>query len=359
MVKILHLIPTLEGGGAEGQLIKLANEQQYAGLDVHVALHKFGVNKQFANADVSFHKITSSCSMSIVTFISLLKIVRKVRPDVIQTWLPPMDIIGGFIASICFIPWVLTERSSCSPYPEYSIKSLLRKFVSLFSDVIVANSEKGKLYWSRLFFLRNKKIITIHNSVDFKKISEAEPFNFEYRDLYEYFLCVGRLDAGKSVETVIKSIAYSCKKKHLKLLIIGDGPLKSDLNNLIINLGLAENISIHPYNAEWWGMLKNATALISMSKVEGCPNILLESMAANCPLIVSDIMEHRSILSDLSASFIPLDEYKLLAIAIDDIILNKNQANERAKTAKMNMERYKINKVAESFSLTYEMILKK
>jgi len=62
--------------------------------------------------------------------------------------------------------------------------------------------------------------------------------------------------------------------------------------------------------------MKTASVSVSVSHVEGMPNAVIEAMAARCPLVVSEIPQHREILDDASARFVPLDDARATADAI-------------------------------------------
>ncbi len=56
--------------------------------------------------------------------------------------------------------------------------------------------------------------------------------------------------------------------------------------------------------ASVWALMKKASVFVSLSAYEGCPNTVMEAMACGCPIIVSDIPEHREILDEQSALFV-------------------------------------------------------
>src|SRR3954471_24939178 len=99
MMTILHMIPTLEGGGAERQLSMLAIEQARRGFDVHLAIRRGGVYVQaMGEAGVQLHELHNLRSVNPKLFVAIRHIVNGVRPAVLQTWLPQMDILGGLAA---------------------------------------------------------------------------------------------------------------------------------------------------------------------------------------------------------------------------------------------------------------------
>src|SRR5207249_2896769 len=71
---------------------------------------------------------------------------RRIRPDVIHTWLTQMDIVGGAVARVLRVPWVLSERSAASSYPPVLLNRL-RVAAGRRADIVAANSPGGAEYW--------------------------------------------------------------------------------------------------------------------------------------------------------------------------------------------------------------------
>src|SRR5436190_16981302 len=117
ILRILHIIPTLEGGGAERQLSMLAAEQARRGHDVHVAVRRTGVHAQTTrNSGVRVHELGNLRSFDPRLFLALKCVIATVRPDIVQTWLPQMDVLGGAAIFSSRIPWIISERTSGGYY---------------------------------------------------------------------------------------------------------------------------------------------------------------------------------------------------------------------------------------------------
>src|SRR6185369_6483006 len=118
-MKILYCIPTLGNGGAERQLSYLAVELQRTGHEVHVASSRGGPNlKPLESAGVQWHCVGGVSNRDPMIFLRLVRLMRRIRPDIAQTILAPMDIIGGAAALLTRTPWILKESSSAPLYVE-------------------------------------------------------------------------------------------------------------------------------------------------------------------------------------------------------------------------------------------------
>src|ERR1051325_3908890 len=116
-MKILYCIPTLGNGGAERQLSYLAGELQRNGHEVHVASSRGGPNlERLKSAGVHWHCLGGLSDRDPIIFLRLMRLLRRLRPDVVQTILAPMDLIGGAAALLTHTSWILKESSSAPLY---------------------------------------------------------------------------------------------------------------------------------------------------------------------------------------------------------------------------------------------------
>ena len=360
MRKVLHLIPTLEGGGAERQLAMLAVEQSSLGHDVHIALRRSnGVYMDlFRNSRVEVHHLGDLRSVNPLLFLRISALMRKLNPDVVQTWLPQMDVMGGAAALWNAVPLVLTERASKLAFDSFSLMTCLRKQVGRRAKAVVANSATGASFWQNVL-PKNTILCTIPNAIDVASIQSIAPVSGEStQNDKKVILVVGRLSHQKAVEIVLKAISLLTERGGIRVLIMGDGPLRVELEELIDTLNISESVVMLPFQLGWWGWLKSADALISMSRYEGNPNVVLEAMAAGCPLIVSDIPEHREILTAESASFVPGENPMELAAAIEKLIADPDSARKKSELAKKFVGSLTIERAVHAYENVYASVIR-
>lgn len=119
--RILHCIPNMAGGGAERQLVYLSEELVRRGWDVHVALIKEGSNfESLAATGTAIHKISTRGNHDLGLLWRLMKLIRAIRPRLVQTWLTQMDVCGGISSRLTRTPFILSERSCAPAYPRVS-----------------------------------------------------------------------------------------------------------------------------------------------------------------------------------------------------------------------------------------------
>ena len=359
MVTILHMIPTLEGGGAERQLYMLATEQVRRGLDVHVAIRRGGVHMQaMRDCGVNVHELGNARSVNPRLFFSIRRMINEIKPSIVQTWLPQMDILGGLGTFRSQARWIISERTSGNYYyNEIPTFARLRLFLSRYSSAVVANSDGGEKYW-REAGPRSLKLATVRNALDFRLIQEtASLYEEETINTKPLFLVVGRFDREKAHAIIVRALANLSDDQQVNVFMIGKGSEKPAIEKEIEAASLSKRIRLLPYQSDWWRWLKVADGLISMGRYEGNPNVALEAMAGGCPVILSDTLAHREIADASSALFVPLDDVHALSRAIIELVTGMGAARQRAEQAFKRVSRMTVSAMADGYEAVYREVL--
>ena len=357
---ITHLIASLEGGGAEKQALYQLIESKKRDINISlIALSLSEHSKYKLNEfNINYHIVGKSIP---VAFFKILMILHRNRPNIVSTWLAHMDLIGGIASKLLRIKWILNERSSAQAYSSKTNQGainplllLLRNFLGKYSDIIIANSLPGKSYWEDFQLHQNvnfiPNIIYLNESNDLKKSPLEEPLK------QPCILNVGSLIESKNCISLINAIAIINKTRNLYLYVIGEGPLELPLKEHVKSLGLEEKIVFLGKINDWLPLLYQSEALVHPSLYEGMPNVVLEAINLKCPVLISKIDAHRSILDPHQALFFdPLDD-KDLSDKILELLLNKEESSERSEIAYNSLKKYHPDEILKSLSKVYKKI---
>ena len=358
---ILNLIHNLSGGGAERQLGYLAPELVRMGHDVHIAYSKEGLYRPELPS-VVLHQLKARSNYDPYLLWQLVRLIRRIKPDIIQTWVLQMDILGGMAARLRHIPWIFREPSSAMAYVS-NWKHPLRVKVGSCAIAIVSNSRGGDEYWktnqpnSRRYIVPNGLPV---QEID-RVISDLPPGLVKSE--VPIVLYVGRLASGKGARKNLKylfeALAYIIKKREVLGVICGDGPQRSELETLRHKLGLDECIKFTGYlpSASVWALMKKASVFVSLSAYEGCPNTVMEAMACGCPLVLSDIPAHREILDESCALFVDPLNIKQTADTIALALYDRDASRVRALNAKQRTTEWTIARIARIWENIYKDLL--
>ncbi len=348
----------MAGGGAERQVAILAAAQVAAGDEIHVALVRGGPNLAILDeAGASLHWIPAWSYYDPGIVPRLRRILREVKPAIVQSWVLQMDVAAGIAALSSGIPWVLCERVSAGHYQK-SPKAWLRVQIGSHASAIVANSSVGADYW-RSRRTANLPTFVIPNAVPFASIAGARAAVDGSLPCRPLILFGGRLVSQKNPTVMIEAMVEVLRRIDGCAMICGDGPEAPQLLRLVQQSGMAQRIHIVGYRADFWSVMKSAAVFVSVSLFEGQPNAVLEAMACRCPLVVSDIPEHREFLDEHSAWLPSPASKRDIARAIEEALTRPDVAGQKAEAAWSRVQRYTPESCAEQYGEVYRQVIDK
>lgn len=354
-MRILHCIPTLSGGGAERQLALLAPRHVAAGHDVHVVLIQGGTYlDRITRGGVTVHQLPPRSSLDPRTALSIARLIRSLQVDLVQTWLPMMDVWGGVAALARHVPWILSERNCAGAYPP-GAKSLLRRLAGRRATAIVANSDFGIEYWSP--GTNGQLHAVIRNAVDFDAVDATEPAA-GIPPGARLIVYVGRLSAEKNLETIVPAVVpILAERKDVFFVLCGKGPLEPMVRAMIAKSGVADRIVMRGFvpDAERW--LRRADLLIFLSWYEGNPNAVVEALAHGTPVVLSDIAAHRELVDARSGILVDAASAADATNAMRSILDDPAAARERAERARRSLEGRSLDAIADQYVSIYKKVL--
>jgi glycosyltransferase involved in cell wall biosynthesis len=101
-------------------------------------------------------------------------------------------------------------------------------------------------------------------------------------------LGVGKLKIQKDFPTLIRAFARLRAERPAKLVILGDGPQRGNLEGLVHELGLDADVALPGYVENPYAWMARASVFVLSSAWEGLPGVLIEAMACGCPVVSTD-----------------------------------------------------------------------
>ena len=352
-LRVLHLIPSLGGGGAERQVSLLTRELALRGCEVHLGFVGGGTHlAELESSAVTLHRIPARGNHDPRLALRLIRLVRTLRPQLVQTWLPQMDVLGGLAARIAGTPWILCEREQGGGLKPEQWKRRLRRVLGRGASVIVANSPAGAAYWR----VAGQETILVPNAVPLAQIELAASIEMDFAGA-QMLLFAGRLVPEKNVEHLVEALVPIVRTRNAVALLVGDGPLAPRLRARVAAMGLSERIRFPGFRDDVWSYMKRADVLVAPSRYEGHPNSVLEAAACACPLVVSDIPAHRAFLDESCAAFAPLDDPQRLASAILQVLDDRSAALARAAEAQARVNRRTVEQLGADYLWIYRKVI--
>jgi glycosyltransferase involved in cell wall biosynthesis len=331
-LRILHCIASFTGGGAEHQLATLCEAAESHAQDFHFHVaHLYGGPHldRVMRSGAPVHELPVTGHYDPRTPFAIAGIIRQQQIDVVQTWLPNMDIFGGLAARFTRRPLVLSERSSAECYPA-GWKTVLRRSVGSRANAIVANSLAGLDYWKPL--VPQPRIHLIPNAIDSARLASAPPLTREQQGFASgagrIIIYAGRLTAAKNLDVLCDALGLLITRHpDVTALLFGDGELRAHLEQRV-NALQSDRIHLMGFTDRLPAWLRVASLFVSLSKFEGQPNVVLECAYLRVPQVLSDIPQHRETVGESGAFFASPDSPQS---ACDAMLACLNQVDLRAQ----------------------------
>lgn len=226
-------------------------------------------------------------------------------------------------------------------------------------DKIVAICDEMKDELERLYPYLKGKIIRIYNPFNLKRIvksaNDESELSQEDMDMMKknYSLAVARLDdVQKDFPTLIKAFK-ELKDRGIKenLYIIGEGPGKKDIEELIVKCGLEESVYLLGIKKNPYIWMKNAHFFVHSSKYEGFGLVLIEAatlgkaiISSNCEVGPKEILGNGEY-----GKLFNVGDYKELSIIMEDIIKNSSLREDYETKAKERSKEFESKKLIEEY----------
>lgn len=293
--KIIFYIPNISGGGTEKFFTQLAYFLSKRGKYAVTFFYSIGEikNEKESKSLINYHKTNSRKTIlaifEVIIFSwknnSSLTITAQNNPNVFLSLfrflLPKNNRL--IISERSFTYLALKDASFISR----EVISRLIPFSYKNADFIVCQTRRVGVFLIKKYNVPIEKIKVIPNFVDIKKIRKfANKKIIKFK--FKYIISVGRLHTQKGYKYLLKAFSMIIDQIPHKLVIVGEGPLKSQLEEQIKLLNLESKVILMGYVQNPYPLIKNADLFILSSLYEGMPNVLLEAIALGVPIISSD-----------------------------------------------------------------------
>ncbi len=374
-MKVIHIITGLGDGGAEHTLLKIC---KYDIINKHIVISLKGPGKYFSLLkkigieiyclDLKFY--------SFYKFFYLIKLIRLLKPSIVQTWLVHGDFIGGIAARLSGIKNIIWNvrysnlEIGKTKLTTILIIKILAKLSSLIPKSIVIVSKRAKKIYEKEGYDK-KKIKFIPNGYD---LSILKPNNFQKKIFQK------KIKIKKNIPLIGNVARYDVKKDHFNLLnalslirskninflcvLVGSNINKNNnrLVSKIKRLKLSKYVKLLGQNDNIFQIMNGIDIYIQSSSFgEGFPNVVAESMACGTPCIVTDVGDASFIVGKTSWVVPPNNPTKL-AKAIEKVFyeIGTKKWNKRCyKTRSRIMQNFEIKSMLNSYNELWKKVYNK
>lgn len=297
-LKIDVYLPDLSGGGAERLHVALVPELAAAGNDVRFLLNRRSGDLLNQLPD-DRRVISLNASRQLSALQRLVAHLRSDTPDVLLVNMEHMTItalIAKMIARvktrIIAIQHNTLSEQAKRPSLKFRALPLLFRFLLPYADKVVAVSAGVADDLSATCGLDRTKVSVIYNGVidrDFGRRMAQTPAHPWFADQdVPVIVAVGRMVEQKDFATLIRAFARVRQRTRARLLILGEGPLRNQLEALVADLNLRDHVAMPGFVQNPLSYMRTATLLVMSSQFEGFGNVLVEALACGTPVVSTD-----------------------------------------------------------------------
>ena len=294
--RVAFYLPSLRGGGAERVMVNLARGLSERGLDVDLVLARAeGTYLSEVPSDVRIIDLKARRVMTSLT--GLVNYLRQERPEALLSAMHHANIIALWARRISRVPTrlLVSIHNTTSQRVCYLRDSLLVNLASFFysyADAIIAVSKGVAEDFSNISGIPLDRINIIYNPVVVPELFERAKEQIEHPWFAPgqppVILGVGRLTRQKDFQTLIRAFEIVRRERFVRLVILGEGEERPQLETMIKELGLEEDVALPGFVTNPYAYMARAAVFVLSSAWEGLPTVLIEALACGCPVVSTD-----------------------------------------------------------------------
>ncbi|MBW4658263.1 MAG: glycosyltransferase [Drouetiella hepatica Uher 2000/2452] len=299
MTDVSFFLPNLGGGGAERVMLNLATGFANQGLTVDLILVK-AEGEYLAQLPSEVQLVDLKVKRLLLGIPALIQYLKQKRPRVLISALEDTNIVAVVSKYLAGVQTQLVvtvhnhlsiEAQNSTQLKRKLVPHLLRWFYP-FADAVVAVSQGVAEDLSQLSRLPLKNIQVIYNPIVtptlLSKIHEAVEHPWLLPGQKSVILAVGRLNQQKDFSTLIRAFAQVRQHRDVRLIILGEGEDRPQLEALVHQLGLSKVVDMPGFLPNPYACMAHSALLVMSSAWEGFGNVLVEAMASGTPIVATN-----------------------------------------------------------------------
>jgi len=375
--KVSFFLPSFGAGGAERALINIfkgLNKDSYT-LSL-VLVEKKG---DFIRELPSGLDIISFETRSIIRiFFKLRSFFLSEKPDIFISVFPRLSVLAVLakILSKSDTKVVIIEHSVFSSTAA-NARTFFRRIIAKFVFPILMRVLYGHAQQvicvsggvandiSKITGISRNKIEVIHNPIIGSEIRSLAQDNVSFSWISErrepIILAVGRLVKAKDYPTLLRAFSLIIREIPAKLIIIGEGEEKIELEKFVIKLNIADSVAFLGFQSNPYKYMAKSSVFVLSSIQEGFPTVIAEAMASGVPVVSTNCKSGPSeIIKDgENGLLVPVGDSKTLSKAILKLLNNLDLGRTISENGKKTSENFSINIIVRQYEEIINKLLKK
>ena len=346
-MKVLHVISSLEIGGAQRLLSDLLPLQKQQGLDVSLLVLKSEDNdfsRKIAAAGIEILSLNAQSYRNPFLALKIRRIIQNY--DIVHAHLVHALYLSSLAARGLPIKLVYTEHSTYNNRRDHFILRPIEKWIYGRYQKIISISQQTQEALQKWLQADDNRFSVIHNGIDTKYFASIQK-----EVIPNSLIMVSRFVASKDQGTVIR--ALSLLDKEVTLRLVGDGENLEHCKQLAKACQVEDRVSFLGARTDVAELMAESYIGIQSSRWEGFGLTAVEMMAAGLPVIASDVEGLKQVVEGAGILF-PVGDEVALSELVRVILTDKEKYAIMTKLSKERAQRFDISQTVSVYSEVYK-----
>lgn len=310
---VVLVIDDLGYGGAERQVVELANHSDASRFDVHVCSlsNHVPLGAELIEMERKLHVVRMTRGFDFTAALRLAHLLKTLRADIVHGFLLRGQITSRLAGRLAGTPVIVGSERGAN-YPVKRIHKVICRLTRACVDVIIANSDAGARFNSRIFGLSSSNYRLVRNGIDTERFRPADGRKMrEELGIPAQCPVVGvfaNLKEAKNHAMLFRAFRLLLDSfPEARLLLVGAQPVdargrqngyREEMDRLIDDLGIRHRCMFLGHRKDVQRLYPACDITALSSSHEGTPNVLLESMACGIPVIATNVCDNAYIVRE-------------------------------------------------------------
>ena len=365
-IRVIHIVPMLSPGGAERVAVHIVNglnRERFEPIVISFAdPMNCDLDELLSQAGVEVRYLAKKSGFDYRMYRRLHRVLTEYQPDVVHTHLqvlryalPTMLLLGN--AKLLHTVHNLAEREIEPP------ARVVHRYAFSHGVIPIAVGEEVAVSMKRLYGIPQCRVIA--NCIPTSTYANPGVSRRQWRAQEGFaeddvlFVCVARFARQKNHALLVKAFAQVCARHpNARLLLVGDGVLRNDLETQVNGIGLASRVRFLGLRADIPEVLAACDVFVLSSEFEGNPLSVLEAMAAGLPTISTAVGGVPSLLEKgTSGILVHSGDAEGFSKAMESLLLNGNlRQSMGVAAARRARERFDVANMVRAYEAVYESL---
>jgi len=387
-IRVLLLLPSLHGGGAERMAALILKHHDPSRFEVRMGLLREAgpylnelnrtqidvspIGASLLNYDgpnAESYRLSRVVPSVALAPLNTWAMMRRFQPHVVMSFLKGMSLCT-MAASTLYgrnrVGWIAREGNNTLAVlrdeltQPFVLKTMTRIVSRCYrsADVLLTISQDMASDLIADLKLDKWRVQTIYNAVDISRVRRQAVQPLPLALSRPFLLTVGRMERQKGHDVLLRAYAQSSVCSKFDLVIVGKGSEQANLERLVQELGIKDRVHFVSFTENPWTYMAHATAFVLPSRWEGFGNVIIEAMACRAAVIVTDCNygPREIVTHGRNGLIVPVDNVDALRGALDTLLTDAALRQKFADAGYAHAANFDVSTIIRRYEALFEEV---